>query len=81
MMAIITQILIYTSICFLYRNRQLNNLFILKSLQTLKISKYRTKISEKIQKRERRFKWFLFWPLIDLYETYEDYKENRSRNT
>ena len=80
-MSIITQILIYLCLCFLYRSRQLNNLFILKSLQTLKISKYRTKISEKIKNHGRRLRWFLFWPLIDLYEMYEDYKENRSRDT
>ena len=64
----------------MYRNRQLNHIFILRSLQTLKISKYRNKISIQIKKHEKRFKWFLIWPLIDLYEWYEDWQANRNRN-
>lgn len=64
----------------MYRQRQLQHIFLLKSLQTLKISKYRNKIIEKIQRREKRFKWFLFWPLIDIYEWYENWQENRNRN-
>ena len=79
-MSIVTQILIYLCFCLLYRQRQENHLFILKSLQTLKISKYRNNISSKINKYEKRSKWFLLWPLIDLYECYENYKENRGRN-
>ena len=80
-MLISTQILIYLCLCLLYRGRQINQIFVLKSLQTLKISKYRTKITSKIKKHEQRIKWFLFWPLIDLYEWYEDKKENRNSNT
>ena len=64
----------------MYRNRQVNQIFILKSLQTLKISKYRNKTSEKIKNHEKRIKWFFAWPLIDLYEWYESYKENSVRN-
>lgn len=79
-MGIIIQILIYFSLCLLYRNKQSNQIFVLKTLQTLKIAKYRIKISEKILKHEKRFKWFLFWPLIDIYEYYEDWQENRNRN-
>ena len=65
----------------MYRNRQSNQIFILKSLQTLKISKYRVDISNKIKKYEYRLKWFLIWPLVDIYEWYENYKKNRDRNT
>ena len=64
----------------MYRSRQLNHIFILRSLQTLKINKYRGKISRSIEKHEKRSKWYLAWPLIDLYEWYEDWKENRDRN-
>ena len=64
----------------MYRSRQLNHIFILRSLQTLKISKYRGKISRSIEKHEKRLKWYLAWPLIDMYEWYEDWKENRDRN-
>ena len=63
-----------------YRHRQLNHIFILRSLQTLKISKYRDEINLKIVKYEKRFKWFFVWPLIDLYEWYEDWQANRNRN-
>ena len=79
-MPITTMIIIYLCFCLMYRNRQLSYIFILRSLQTLKISKYRDKISLRIIKLERRFNWFLIWPLIDLYEWYEDWKENRDRN-
>tara|TARA_B100000674_G_scaffold482630_1_gene485332 strand:- start:1265 stop:1465 length:201 start_codon:yes stop_codon:yes gene_type:complete len=64
----------------LYRQRQLQYIFILKSLNTLKISKYRKEISEKVVKYEKRFKWFLFWPLLHIYEIYEDWQANRNRN-
>jgi hypothetical protein len=64
----------------LYRQRQLQYIFILRSLQTLKISKYREDISNKINKHEKRFKWFLFWPLLDMYEWYENWQANRNRN-
>ena len=80
-MSIVTQIIIYFCFCLMYRNRQLNYIFILKSLQTLKISKYRNDIVLRISKHERRFKWYLFWPLIDLYEWYENWQANRNRNT
>ena len=63
-----------------YRYRQINLIFILRSLQTLKISKYRNDISLRIAKHERRFKWYLIWPLIDLYEWYEDWQANRDRD-
>ena len=33
---------------------------------------------EKIDKKEKRLNWFLFWPLIDIYEWYEDWKTDRS---
>ena len=65
----------------MYRNTQLSHIFILRSLKTLKINKYRGAIEIKIAKHEQRFKWFLFWPLINLYEWYEDWKTNRDRNT
>ena len=76
-----TVIIIYLCFCLMYRNRQLSHIFILRSLQTLKISKYRDKISLQIVKHEKRFKWYLIWPLIDLYEWYENWKENRDSNT
>ena len=79
-MSLTTIILIYLCSCLMYRNRQLNYIFILRSLQTLKISKYRDKIRLRIDKHGKRFKWYLFWPIIDLYEWYEDWKENRNRN-
>jgi hypothetical protein len=75
----ITKTIIYLCFCLMYRQRKENQLFILKTLQTLKISKYRNRIVEKIQKYEKRSKLFLFWPLVDLYEWYENYKENRNR--
>lgn len=65
----------------LYRQRQLQYIFILRSLQTLKISKYREDIANNIQKHEKRFNWFLFWPLLDMYEWYENWQANRNRNT
>ena len=64
----------------MYRQRQQQYIFILSTLSTLKISKYRNKISLRIKKHKRRFKWFIVWPLIDLYEWYEDWKENRDSN-
>jgi len=79
-MSVTTVIIIYLCFCLMYRNRQLSHIFILRSLQTLKISKYRDDISLRIAKHERRFKWFLVWPLIDLYEWYEDWKTDRNRN-
>ena len=80
-MNMLSYFVIYLCFCLIYRNRQLNYIFILRSLQTLKISKYRNTISLRIQKHERRFKWYFAWPLIDLYEWYEDWKENRGGNT
>ena len=80
-MPITTIVIIYLCFCLMYRNRQLSHIFILRSLQTLKISKYRDKISLQIIKHEKRFKWYLIWPLIDLYEWYENWKENRDSNT
>ena len=65
----------------LYRQRQLQWIFTLRSLETLKISKYRNEIRIRIQKHEKRFKWFLIWPLINIYEWYENWQENRNRNT
>ena len=79
-MSITTIIIIYLCFCLMYRSRQLSYIFILRSLQKLKISKYRDDINLQIVKRERRFKWYLAWPLVDLYEWYEDWKENRNRN-
>ena len=64
----------------MYRQRQLQNIFILKSLQTIKINKHRNQIAEKIEKHEKRFKWFLIWPLIDMYEWYENWQKNRNSN-
>lgn len=81
MFIIVMLILIYLSLCLLYRSKQSNQIFVLKILQTLKISKYRVEISKTISKYEKRFKWFLFWPLIDIYEYYEDWQENRNRNS
>ena len=75
-----TQVLIYLCFCMLYRQRQLQYIFILRSLQTLKISKYREDITSKIAKHENRFKWFLFWPILDMYEWYENWQTNRNRN-
>ena len=75
-----TQVLIYLCFCMLYRQRQLQYIFILRSLQTLKISKYREDITSKIAKYENRFKWFLFWPILDMYEWYENWQTNRNRN-
>jgi hypothetical protein len=79
-MSVTTQLIIYLCFCMLYRQRQLQYIFILRSLQTLKISKYREDISNKINKHEKRFKWFLFWPLLDMYEWYENWQANRNRN-
>jgi len=79
-MHLATIITIYLVFCLMYKNRQANCIFILRALQTLKISKYRNDISLRIEKHERRFKWYLFWPLIDLYLFYEDWKKNRNRN-
>ena len=80
-MSMITLLLFYFCLCSLYRNRQINQIFILKSLQTLKINKYRKQITEKVKKHETRLKWFFLWPIVDLYELYEDWKENRNRNS
>ena len=79
-MSIVTILIIYLCLCLMYKSRQSNYIFILRSLQTLKISKYRDDISLRIEKHERRFKWYLVWPLIDLYERYEDWKTNRDRS-
>ena len=79
-MSKLTVILFYLCLCLMYRSRQLNYIFILKSLQTLKISKYRNDISLKIKKHEKRFKWFLIWPIIDMYEWYENWQKNRNSN-
>ena len=65
----------------LYRQQEIQHIFILKSLQSLKINKYRNKITEKIISQEKRIKWFLFWPIINIYEYYENWQENRNRNT
>jgi len=78
---IITLIIMYLISCIRDRRQQLNELFILKSLQTLKISKYRENIYFRIQRREKRIKLFYCWPAIELYELYEDWQKNRSRNT
>ncbi len=64
----------------LYRKRQMQYIFILKSLNTLKISKYRNEINRNIIDQEKRLKLFLFWPLIDIYEWYEGWKKNRNSN-
>ena len=80
-MSIIAQILIYLCFCIMYRQRQLQWVYTLRTLQTLKISKYRNDISKKIEKHEKRFKWFLFWPALNIYEWYENWQKNRSRNT
>ena len=65
----------------MYRNRQIQQIFILKSLSGLKINKRRTEINETIKKYENRSKYFLIWPLVDLYEWYEHFKTNRGSNT
>jgi hypothetical protein len=80
-MSLVELLVIYLFLCLMYRNRQLSYIFILRSLQTLKISKYRDDIVVRIEKHEKRFKWYLIWPLIDLYEWYEDWQKNRNRNT
>jgi hypothetical protein len=80
-MSLVELLVIYLFFCLMYRNRQLSYIFILRSLQTLKISKYRDDIVVRIEKHEKRFKWYLIWPLIDLYEWYEDWQKNRNRNT
>lgn len=79
-MTLITQTILYLCICFLYRRQQLDYLFTLKSLQTLKISKHRNQINKKIKSIENKYKWFLFWPALDIYEWYENWQENRNRN-
>ena len=73
--------IIYFCFCLMYKNRQLSYIFVLKSLQTLKINKYRVEIGLRIKKSEKRLKWYLVWPLIDLYEWYENWKTNRDRNS
>jgi hypothetical protein len=80
-MSIAIIIIIYLCFSIMYRQCKLQFIFILKNLQTLKISKYRVEISKKIEKHEKRFKWFLFWPILDMYEWYENWQANRSRNT
>jgi hypothetical protein len=80
-MTLVTYFLIYLCLCLMHKNRNLNQIFILKSIQALKINKYRNKINIKIKKCEYRLKFFLIWPLIDIYELYEDFKENRASNT
>tara|TARA_R110001583_G_scaffold68610_8_gene195098 strand:+ start:1257 stop:1460 length:204 start_codon:yes stop_codon:yes gene_type:complete len=62
----------------MYRNRQINQLFILKNLQTLKISKYRVETTKKVKNHEKKIKWFLIWPIIDLHEWYEEYKKDKN---
>ena len=79
-MTVLTQIITYLCLSLLYRQRQQQNIFILKALHTLKISKCRDKISNKIKKHEKRFNWFLIWPLLDMYEWYENWQENRNSN-
>ena len=79
-MTLITQIILYLCICFLYRRQQLDYLFALKILQTLKASKHRSEISKKIKLIKNKCKWFLFWPVLDIYEWYENRQENRNRN-
>lgn len=80
-MSITTMIMIYLCFSMMYRQRNLQFIFLLRSLQTLKISKYRVAISKKIENHEKRFKWFLFWPILDMYEWYENWQANRGRNT
>lgn len=71
-------ILIYFCFALIYRSRKINEIFILKSLQTLKISKYRSSIEKNLKHAERQLKWFFIWPAIDLYGWYENWKENKS---
>jgi chlorite dismutase len=78
---LLTQLIIYLCLCVLYRQRQSQWLFTLKTLQTLKINKYRREISDRIEKHEKRIKWILFWPLVDMYEWYEGWQRNRNRNS
>ena len=80
MLAIIVLLLSYFSISLIYRNNQVDQIFILRALSSLKINKYRNKISELIIQHERRKKWFLLWPTIQVYEKYESWKKNRNRN-
>jgi hypothetical protein len=80
MLAIIVLLLSYFSISLIYRNNQIDQIFILRVLSILKINKYRNKISDLIAKHEKRKKWFLFWPTIQIYEQYESWKKNRNRN-
>ena len=79
-MSIITIILIYLCFCVLHRQRQIQYIFILRNLSTLKISKYRNEINFKIIQYEKRLKWFLLWPILDIYEWYENWQKNRNRN-
>ena len=74
-------VIAYLISCITYRGQQKSELFILKSLQTLKISKYRENIYLRIQRHEKRIKLFYCWPAIELYELYEDWQANRNRNT
>ena len=64
----------------LYRQQQQQSIFILKNLQFLKISKYRSDTSKKIVKYEKRLKWFIFCPLINMYEWYENWQKNKNSN-
>ena len=79
-MSILLVALTYFLLCLLYRQRQSQWIFLLQTLQTLKINKYRNRIAQKIEKHEKRSKLFLFWPIIDLYEWYESWQANRSSN-
>ena len=80
-MTLVTILIIYFLTCLLYRNNLIKHIFILRALQTLKINKYRNQISLEIKKNEKRFKWYIIWPVISLYEWYEDWQKNRNRNT
>lgn len=82
MLAIIVLVLLlsYFSISLIYRNNQVDQIFILRALSSLKINKYRNKIYELIIQHEKRKKWFLLWPIIQVYEKYENWKKNRNRN-
>ena len=53
---LITFIIFYILMCLLYRNSKKNQIFILKCLQTLKISKFRNEIVLQIVKYENRLK-------------------------
>lgn len=77
---LITQIIIYLFLSIMYRQRQCQHIFILKSLQTLKISKYRDAILKKIEKHNNRSKFFIIWPALDMYDWYENWQEDRNRN-